>query len=206
MKTFYKIYKNRSGSKVLLMDSRDIPKNYINKIKKKTSLVVFSPPYANCFDYSEVYKLELWLSGFVTKYGDLVDIRKKSLSSHLNKDLSSYNEYYLLKNDLKKLKNKKTWSAKILNMLSGYFYDMEKILKVSYDILSKGGYCIIIVGNSAYSGYIIKTDVILSKIALRLGFSDVEINIARKLRASSQQAKLLRGDNSLRESVVIIRK
>ena len=24
------------------------------------------PPYLNCIDYSEVYKLELWLMGFVS--------------------------------------------------------------------------------------------------------------------------------------------
>jgi hypothetical protein len=38
------------------------------------------------------------------------------------------------------------------------------------------------------------------------GFSEIEIHIARKLRASSQQAKLFNNENSLRESVIIMKK
>ncbi len=199
-------YKNKKGFGIINCDSRDIPKKYIDKIKKKTSLIVFSPPYANCFDYTEVYKLELWLGGFVKKYEELKNIRNNSLSSHLNKNLDSYKSYSFIKKDLKILQNKKLWSKKIIQMLNGYFYDMERILNYSYNILTTGGYCIIVVGNSAYSGHIIKTDVILSKIATNIGFSSSEINIARKLRASSQQAKLFKGNNALRESVIILKK
>ena len=129
-----------------------------------------------------------------------------SLSSHLNKNLEFYKEHPLIKNDLKILKKKKLWSKKILQMLSGYFYDMEKVLRNSYEILIDGGYCVIIVGNSAYSGHIIKTDLILSKIAKSIGFSEIEINITRKLRASSQQSKFFKDDNTLRESVIIMKK
>jgi SAM-dependent methyltransferase len=199
-------YKNNKESNLILCDSRNISKDNLNYIKNKTSLIVFSPPYANCFDYSEVYKLELWLGGFVKEYKDLIKIRDMSLSSHLNKNLDLYKEYPIIKKDLEILKKKKLWSKKIPQMLSGYFYDMEKILINSFDILKKGGYCVIIVGNSAYSGHIIETDVVLSKIAQKIGFSSIEINVTRKLRASSQQAKLFKNDNSLRESVIIIKK
>ncbi|MBT6690865.1 hypothetical protein HOB10_00825 [Candidatus Parcubacteria bacterium] len=198
--------KNIKKSRVILADSRNIPKRYINEIKNETSLIIFSPPYANCFDYSEVYKLELWLSDYIKEYKDLSVVRKQSLSSHLNKHLKDYNDYDLLINDIEKLKQKKLWSKKIPSMLNGYFFDMEEVLKNAFNILKKGGHCVIIVGNSAYGGHIIKTDVILSKIGLRLGFSKVEINIARKLRASSQQAKLFKNGEALRESVIIMTK
>lgn len=33
--------------------------------------IIFSPPYANCFDYTEIYKLELWFGKFVSEYSDL---------------------------------------------------------------------------------------------------------------------------------------
>ena len=33
--------------------------------------IIFSPPYANCFDYTEIYKLELWFGGFVKDYSEL---------------------------------------------------------------------------------------------------------------------------------------
>ena len=46
--------------------------------------IIFSPPYANCFDYTEIYKLELWFGDFVSSYDDLKLLRAKSLKSHLN--------------------------------------------------------------------------------------------------------------------------
>ncbi len=197
-------FKNIKNSQIILSDSRNIDKKYIDNLKNKTSLVVFSPPYANCFDYSEVYKLELWMSGYIDEYEKLNKLRNESLSSHLNKNLNHYQEHPLLKESLSQIKN--TWSKKIPLMISGYFYDMEKIIENSFSILKKGGYCVIIVGNSAYSGHIIKTDEILSRIAIEKGFSEIEIHIARKLRASSQQAKLFSNENSLRESVIIMKK
>lgn len=199
-------FKNNYLSNIELCDSRNISKKTLNKIKNKTSLVVFSPPYANCFDYSEVYKLELWVGGYVKNYEELAKIREKSLSSHLNKNLQKYTEYTFIKEDLAILRNRKLWNKKILQMLNGYFSDMEIILKNSYDILVSGGYCVVIVGNSAYAGHIIETDLILAKIAKKIGFLEVEINITRKLRASSQQAKMFKNGNNLRESVIIMKK
>lgn len=198
-------FKNKKGSFVVNCDSRDIKPQITKKIKGNTSLIVFSPPYANCFDYTEVYKLELWLSNHIKKYDDLKKIRKDSLSSHLNKDLGEYENNIFLKEDLKILRDKYLWSKKIIPMLNGYFYDMEKILEYSYKILMPGSSCVVVVGNSAYANHVIETDVILSKIAKKIGFSKVVINIARKLRSSSQQAKTLKSNN-LRESVIIMTK
>ncbi len=35
---------------------------------KNIDISIFSPPYANCFDPFEVYKIELWLGNFVNSY------------------------------------------------------------------------------------------------------------------------------------------
>src|SRR5205085_6824838 len=45
--------------------------------------VLFSPPYANRFDFFESQKVELWFGGFVDSYDDLRALRKRSLRSHL---------------------------------------------------------------------------------------------------------------------------
>ena len=45
-------------------------------------LSIFSPPYANCFDYFEVYKIELWLGMFVKDYESLRVLRKSALTSN----------------------------------------------------------------------------------------------------------------------------
>ena len=56
--------------------------NYIDP--ESISGVIFSPPYANAFDYTEIYKLELWFGSFVQEYSDLKSLRNISLRSHLN--------------------------------------------------------------------------------------------------------------------------
>ena len=43
----------------------------------KVSFSLFSPPYVNCFDYFEVYKIELWFGDFINNYDQLRLLRKK---------------------------------------------------------------------------------------------------------------------------------
>lgn len=66
--------------------------SYLNMSKRiKPEIVegiIFSPPYANCFDYTEIYKLDLWFGKFVSEHSDLKKLRNSSLHSHLNGDLS----------------------------------------------------------------------------------------------------------------------
>ncbi len=194
-------------SKIIKADSRKISKNQMDRIKGKAELVIFSPPYANCFDYTEVYKLELWVSGQIQDYENLKKIRESSLSSHLNKKYLQIKPHKLLEQQIKKLDKKKLWNNKIVYMLSEYFFDMEKVLKNAYKALQDKGVCVVVIGNSAYSGIVIETDKILCKIAKQTGFSSAKINVARKLRASSQQSKILTSNNNnLRESVLILKK
>ena len=194
-------------SAIIKADSRKISKNQMNKIKGKAGLVIFSPPYANCFDYTEVYKLELWVSGQIQDYENLKKIRENSLSSHLNKKYLQTKPHKLLEQQINKLDKKKLWNNKIVYMLSEYFFDMEKVLKNAHKALKNKGGCVVVVGNSAYTGTVIETDKILCKIAKQVGFSSTKIKVARKLRASSQQSKILSSkNNNLRESVLILKK
>src|SRR4051794_16308479 len=52
-------------------------------------LFVTSPPYPNNIDYSEVYKLELWVFGFVKSKSEFLQLRKSTLRSHPTSDLTS---------------------------------------------------------------------------------------------------------------------
>src|SRR5207237_10855574 len=56
--------------------------------RKKFNSIVFSPPYANRFDYFESMKVELWFGGFVDSYEANNQLRKVSLRSHLGADLN----------------------------------------------------------------------------------------------------------------------
>lgn len=200
------ISKNNNKSIVYNKSSLQMKEN----IKNGTiSGIIFSPPYANCFDYTEIYKLELWFGGFVKDYEDMRKLRKMSLRSHLSSSLSenddSTSDSVFLKYLLNKLSKKKVWDKKIPLMLNNYFKDMFKIIKDSYDLLEQGGFCSIVVGNSAYGGIVFPTDLILADFAQNIGFKVDKIDVYRYIIPSSQQYnETLINKKYLRESVICL--
>lgn len=184
--------------------------DFTNEIgEERVDGIVFSPPYANCFDYTEIYKLELWFGDFVESYDDLKKLRAKSLKSHLNRKY----EYEELKTDkcellnyqLKKVCNAELWDKRIPKMIYGYFEDMFNIIENCYKSLKKGGFCAIVVGNSAYGGEIVPTDLILAEYASSIGFKVDKIEVDRYIITSSQQYEKTKQDGKfLRESVVCL--
>ena len=93
-------------------------------------------------------------------------------------------------------------------MIRGYFDDMELLLKRVYQMLVEGGRCYIVVANSAYKGILVPTDMLLANIAEQIGYKFKTIQVARKIRSSSQQMKGLYEtyDNLMRESIVVLEK
>ncbi|MCG3671862.1 DNA methyltransferase [Aliarcobacter butzleri] len=179
--------------------------NYIDK--NSLDGVIFSPPYANCFDYTEIYKLELWFGDFVSNINDLKELRNLSLRSHLNSNLidneiikSSY-----LENLLDKLSEKKLWDKRIPTMLRLYFNDLFTLLNKLNYAMKKNAFCNIIVSNSAYGGIVIPTDLLIANYANDIGFDVKKIEIDRYIITSSQQYKeTLNYKNYLRESVICL--
>lgn len=184
--------------------------NMLSDINKSSlSGIIYSPPYANCFDYTEIYKLELWFGNFVSEYNDLKKLRKNAIRSHLNSDLNNDNysveKSQLLELLIQKLNEKKLWDKKIPIMLKNYYNDMFKIIDDSYALLKKGGFCSIVVGNSAYGGIVFPTDLILSEYANSIGFTVDKIDVYRYIIPSSQQYKLTESNKKyLRESVICL--
>lgn len=177
--------------------------------KNKIDGIVFSPPYANCFDYTEIYKLELWFGDFVNSYNDLKLLREQSLRSHLNTKyemeslISDKSE--TLNQQLERLRAVELWDKKIPKMIFGYFEDMFNIIDNCYDSLKPGGFCSIVVGNSAYGGIIIPTDLILADYAEKIGFKVDKIEVDRYIITSSQQYEKTKNEGKfLRESVVCL--
>ena len=169
--------------------------------------IIFSPPYANCFDYTEIYKLELWFGGFVLDYSDLKKLRKSSLHSHLNGDLNAEvsDKSNVLKELLIELQQKELWDKKIPKMLQLYYDDMFKVIDESHRVLDDKGFCCIVVGNSAYGGVVFPADLILAEYAERVGFTVDKIEVDRYIITSSQQYKMTKETGKyLRESVVCL--
>jgi len=174
--------------------------------KRKFKSIIFSPPYANRFDYFESMKVELWFGGFVDSYESIGRFRKASLRSHLGADL---NRSYDRVNALERLINlmdagASSWRMGVPELLRGYFDDMRVTLKHCKALLDNGK-CFIVVGNSAFAGVIIPTDVLLANLALECGFKNAEILVARHLTVAPQQRNQLSHlENSMRESVVVL--
>lgn len=191
---------------------------YEKSIGKKLGCVIFSPPYANSFDYFESYKLELLFGGLIpqSEFSD----RKKELIR--NYRLSNKHEIKcgidiaeaLCREINEEIPKKEAKTGKrdgrtrlMQNMIRGYFSDMDHVLKEIYEALSKGGTCYIVVDQSAYVGVIIPTDTILALLAERKGFTVEKLSICRKAATSGQQLKQYPYlKNTLRESIICLRK
>lgn len=177
---------------------------------------IFSPPYLNCFDYCEIYKIELWMGDFVDDYEDLKGLRTRAIRSHLNGNGNSYTHKTelgvylpnpLIEDLLPFLSSTNLWDRRIPGMILGYFEDMSAVLKRLYSSIKTGGFCVIVVSNSAYGGIVIPTDTLLADIARECGFEVEGVRVARYMVTSSQQYNRLKDLNKyMRESLIFLKK
>lgn len=180
------------------------------KLPKKVDIVLTSPPYANCFDYSKVYLIELWMGGFFCAREDQQSFRESSVKSHVHyrwKRTDTDNIPIIDDLIVPLLKDCNLWSKSIPSMITGYFHDLKTCLKELSNNLNHGATVGIVVGNPTYSGIVIPTDLLLAHIALSLGYECSDIKIYRMVVPSSQQTKLIEKDDwkYVRESMVVLK-
>lgn len=171
--------------------------------------VIYSPPYANCFDYTEIYKLELWFGHFVENYKDLKALRNNAIRSNLNGLLENECTYNMdeLNYLCSELKKKELWDKRIPNMLYSYYSDLFLLLDETYRVLKKDGFSCIVVGNSTYGDIVFPADLILAKYAKSIGFIVDKIEVYRYIITSSQQYESTKNNGKyIRESVVCLKK
>lgn len=174
---------------------------------KQFDSIIFSPPYANRFDYFESFKVEMWFGDFVSTYDELNTLRKESLRSHLAARLRSDNPPL---GELEGLiehmdQSASSWRMGVADLLRGYFQDLQTVLEKCRKI-SPNGTTYVVVGNSAFAGVIIPTDLLTAKVAQRCGFDEVELLECRHLTVSPQQRVKLNGLKPyMRESIVVLR-
>jgi len=170
-------------------------------------LAIFSPPYANRFDYFEAYKIELWMGGFVSSPEEMVSLRHRSLRNNLSAArLAPTVPWPPLAPFLSQM-DEESSSVRmgIKPLLEGYFQDIRTLLRGLRSVLVKNGRVAIVVGNSAYARSIIPTDLLISALALEEGYSVPAIFLARQLHVSSQQRSHLNDlSRFMRESLLIL--
>jgi hypothetical protein len=198
-----------SAATVVEGDARQL----VGRLKDKFRLCVTSPPYLNSFDYSDIYRPELFLGDFVDSNETLMKVRLKTVRSHVqaswdrpNKDqfgglyqdcITKIREYA---NDL--------WDPRLPTMVQAYFEDMETVLGGLRKQAQDSASVWLVVSTSAYAGVEVPVDLILADIGQRTGWFLREVGVLRYLRSSSQHVRHVEEDERksvpLRESVVIL--
>lgn len=198
---------------------REGNRNFINKDSRKAmtelsnqsiDLIVFSPPYLNSFDYSDIYRPELFLGGYVKNNSELRLIRKETLRSHVQYKWEKCDKSQSIwaQNIANQIRENKEllWNKDIPEMIDSYFYDMEQIFKEAYRIAEPHAQLWFVIATSAYAGIEVPVDLILADIATRQGWNLKNVNALRKLRTSSQCSSEDIRKIRLRESLIICEK
>ncbi|MCB0171948.1 MAG: hypothetical protein KDJ97_15480 [Anaerolineae bacterium] len=204
----------KSKTKVELTDSRQL--TTLNKSNEKFKLCVMSPPYLNSFDYTDVYRPELFLGKFVRSQEELQQLRLKTLRSHVQVSWNTPTEMDFgqhFTNSFVEIKERADtlWDKRIPSMIQAYFEDMKQVLSNLYGLAMPDASVWIVVSTSAYAGVEIPVDLIIADIGSQVGWYLREVNVIRYLRRVSVQQwdKLYERKNKkpyLRESVIILDK
>lgn len=162
------------------------------------SNIITSPPYLNKIEYTRIYEIE---SLILSMFKKLKKPTKKQYIGGKDFDSSKVNSIpdYL--------------SGLPLESIS-YFKDMENVLKEMYRVCKKNANVFIIVGNGYFPKIkqynkgvhlspIVESDIILSKIAERIGFMVKKIYLLNERSALKDRTKKI---GSLRESMLLLKK
>lgn len=171
-------------------------------------MVITSPPYANRYDYTRTYALELaWLdlnqegiarlrqqmlSATVenrTKIGALRDLYSDRPET-LGRAIAKYEEQAALHEVLHILRAyaQELGNRHVIRLLEGYFLEMAVIVTELGRLVRPGGNVIMINDNVQYHGEEVPVDFILSDFAEQSGFTCADIwTLARGKGNASQQ-------------------
>lgn len=197
--------KKRQLPHIQLADARDL-RNF--EFSRKPTAIITSPPYANRYDYTRIYSLELCFN-FVKNFEELKTLRFSILRSHIEskvQDNDAPNHPVIAEVvDILREQSKTLNNPRIPHMLVGYFVDMSKVIQEWSRVLAPGAKVAMVVDNVRFAGELVPVDLVLSEMAEKLGFKVEQIIIARYKGNSSQQMGKY-GRIPVRESIVIWQK
>ena len=174
---------------------------------QSVDLCIFSPPYANRFDYFESFKVELWMGEFVKSRESLLQLRHASMRNNLGASRGAACPPWTPLTPFLEAMDPSASSVRmgIQATLRGYFEDTRMLLRNLRSVVARDGRVVIVVGNSAYAGSIVPTDALVAKIGEEEGYRVKQVEVARHLHVSSQQRpKLGALTRFMRERVVVL--
>lgn len=176
----------RGKHKVIRGDSRAALAQVTN-----ADVAVFSPPYPNSFDYTDVYNLELWMLGYLGSGSDNHVLRHQTLRSHVQLKWRSTPRVVnsrKLDSTLRALRAVRAdlWNPNIPEMVGYYFDDLFAVFEHLARILPASRHVVVAIGDSQYGGVHIDVAAILSQVAAQVGFVLEDQGAVRSMRNSSQ--------------------
>lgn len=191
-------YRRRPRARWTVMngDSRSV------RPRGRHSLAIFSPPYPNSFDYTDVYNVELWMLGYLAGSTDNAELRRTTVSSHVQiyRDFSEPPEgSRKLDRTLRALEKSREalWSRWIPEMVGAYFSDMLRVLKRVQVCTDPGSECWMMVGDSRYAGTPIPSGKIIAELAEGRGWTIQSMSACRSMKGSAQQGRAALAENLL---------
>jgi DNA modification methylase len=191
-------------ARIINDDARQVIKDIPNEYK----LCITSPPYLNSFDYTDIYRAELFLGKFVNTQQELKKLRFKTIRSHveINFPKPTHNEfgevYHSIHQKISSSSN--MWSNQIPFMIQGYFEDMQNVLCNLLYKAKKSGELWLIVANSIYVQTEIPVDLILAEIGTRNGWRLKRIEVLRYIYR--RRTKYCGDFTKMRESLIVFYK
>lgn len=153
-------------------------------------LAVFSPPYPNSFDYTDVYNIELWALGYLRASSDNTELRNATLRSHvqINRDYRASGLVPIIESSIARLRAASDlWNKNIPDMIGAYFTDLSTLLRGIRLKMPVGGRVYMVVGDSRYAAVDIPVADALIEMAAELGYETLGSEPFRSMRASPQQ-------------------
>ncbi len=177
-------------------------------------LCVTSPPYLNSFDYTDVYRPELFLGGFVQSAKELRALRHRTVRSHVQASWkppveTDFGPAFLECHEAIRANRANLWDKRIPEMVQAYFEDLRLVLEALRLAARADAVVWLVVSTSAYGGVEVPVDLIVAQVGDQVGWNLREIHLLRRHRSSGQhQAKLSSTGKEhaspLRESLVIL--
>jgi hypothetical protein len=181
----------------------------------KVDLFLFSPPYPNNIDYTEVYKLEAWLLGMYGGSADFSAQRHRTVRSHASLDFGDApvaiapadqaNIDKLIAPLLETTPATGRYAASRRRTIRGYAYDLFQTLSNLASVANDDARLVYVVGNSLHGGHddhqvLIAADLLIARLAELAGFTIDKIAVARYPSRRRTESRFLR------ESVVFARR
>lgn len=192
-----------TNPKIICGDSRSIIER---ELTEKFSLCITSPPYLNTFDYTDIYRPELFLGQFVNSMSELYNLRLTTVRSHVQAkwqkpSLNNFGTLYdvAIREIIQRREN--LMHRDIPLMIQAYFEDMQNILLTLRSKAKSDAELWLVVSTSAYAGIEIPVDMIIGEIGNKVGWYLKDIGVLRYLK--KRKSKYSDDINQLRESVVI---